>query len=284
MPPVKKPLTSAARPTRHFSPLFLLSLLLPLFALFYPWLSNSSSSTLRPNDLSSLLVLSRSGTTSPSVLILTAHPDDEVMFFSPTILGLTSAGWDVRGLCLSTGNSSGMGHIREKELFKSYEALGVKSYGVKVIDHPDLQDSMKSQWDVRLIASIVTEFLESEPVDLVITFDPYGISNHPNHIALSHSIAHISKSTKVLYLKSPSTLPKFTGPLYPLYLQLEGTLLNLVGSTKTKAGEHVMISNPSQWLKSVNAMMYHKTQLVWFRWLYLAASRLMWVNELIEAN
>jgi hypothetical protein len=40
-----------------------------------------------------------------SALILTAHPDDEVMFFSPSILGLERDGWDVRGLCLSSGTS-----------------------------------------------------------------------------------------------------------------------------------------------------------------------------------
>lgn len=38
-----------------------------------------------------------------AALILTAHPDDEAMFFSPTILGLREAGWHVKGLCLSNG-------------------------------------------------------------------------------------------------------------------------------------------------------------------------------------
>lgn len=40
-----------------------------------------------------------------TALILTAHPDDEVMFFTPTIVALLSAGWEVRALCLSTGAS-----------------------------------------------------------------------------------------------------------------------------------------------------------------------------------
>lgn len=38
-----------------------------------------------------------------SAVILTAHPDDEVMFFTPTILALLAGGWDVRALCLSNG-------------------------------------------------------------------------------------------------------------------------------------------------------------------------------------
>lgn len=42
---------------------------------------------------------SRNGT----ALFVTAHPDDEAMFFAPSILGLQTLGWDVAGLCLSSG-------------------------------------------------------------------------------------------------------------------------------------------------------------------------------------
>jgi hypothetical protein len=38
-----------------------------------------------------------------TALVLTAHPDDEAMFFTPTILALVAAGWEVSALCLSTG-------------------------------------------------------------------------------------------------------------------------------------------------------------------------------------
>jgi hypothetical protein len=40
-----------------------------------------------------------------TALILTAHPDDEVMFFTPSILALLAAGWKVKALCLSNGQS-----------------------------------------------------------------------------------------------------------------------------------------------------------------------------------
>lgn len=39
-------------------------------------------------------------------LIYTAHPDDEAMFFSPTILALKQQGWDISGLCMSVGKST----------------------------------------------------------------------------------------------------------------------------------------------------------------------------------
>jgi hypothetical protein len=37
------------------------------------------------------------------VLVLTAHPDDEVMFFAPTIINLVGRRVPVWALCLSTG-------------------------------------------------------------------------------------------------------------------------------------------------------------------------------------
>jgi N-acetylglucosaminylphosphatidylinositol deacetylase len=47
-----------------------------------------------------------------SILLVTAHPDDEVMFFTPLLLGLVEKGHQVQILCLSTGNFGGLGHIR----------------------------------------------------------------------------------------------------------------------------------------------------------------------------
>lgn len=43
--------------------------------------------------------------TVPTVVVLTAHPDDEAMFFAPTILNLLAAGWVVLPICMSTGTS-----------------------------------------------------------------------------------------------------------------------------------------------------------------------------------
>jgi hypothetical protein len=40
---------------------------------------------------------------SAPVLLLTAHPDDEVMFFAPTIRGLRSSDSEIKVLCLSNG-------------------------------------------------------------------------------------------------------------------------------------------------------------------------------------
>ena len=40
------------------------------------------------------------------VLLVTAHPDDEAMFFVPTLLALQARGVAVHVLCLSTGSAT----------------------------------------------------------------------------------------------------------------------------------------------------------------------------------
>jgi N-acetylglucosaminylphosphatidylinositol deacetylase len=73
------------------------------------------------------------------ICLLIAHPDDEAMFFSPTVLALTrpETGNHVKILCLSTGNADGLGETRKKELVKSAMLLGVRQEDdVFVIDSP----------------------------------------------------------------------------------------------------------------------------------------------------
>jgi len=73
-----------------------------------------------------------------NILVVIAHPDDEVMFFGPTLVGITepSSQNHVRILCLSNGililgfsnigNADGIGHIREKELVESAKYFGIE--------------------------------------------------------------------------------------------------------------------------------------------------------------
>ena len=66
------------------------------------------------------------------VLLVTAHPDDECMFFTPSIRSFIGQGRKVDLICLSTGNYDGMGERRRRELEKSAQVLGISS--VIVID------------------------------------------------------------------------------------------------------------------------------------------------------
>lgn len=77
------------------------------------------------------------------VLLLTAHPDDECMFFAPTVLALTTHDIPALGskpelfsLCLSIGDADGLGDIRRQELALSLEVLGIKAANRWTEDRP----------------------------------------------------------------------------------------------------------------------------------------------------
>ncbi|KAI0399900.1 putative deacetylase LmbE-like domain-containing protein [Xylaria palmicola] len=144
------------------------------------------------------------------VCLLIAHPDDEAMFFAPTLLALTrpETGNHVKILCLSTGDADGLGATRQRELVKSAMLLGLRREDdVFVVDSPDFPDSMTTTWDADRIASLLCSAFAphlanpSKPsktaprpadaaptaaIDVLITFDGAGVSSHPNHISLYH--------------------------------------------------------------------------------------------------
>lgn len=73
--------------------------------------------------------------THEEVLLVTAHPDDECMFFAPTILSLIARNVSVHSLCLSVGNMDGLGDVRTKELAASLDILGIPQMNRRIIDH-----------------------------------------------------------------------------------------------------------------------------------------------------
>lgn len=138
------------------------------------------------------------------IVLLIAHPDDESMFFSPTLTHLTnpSLGNHVKILCLSTGNADGLGETRRKELQAAAMTLGLRrTEDVYVLDDASkFKDGMKEKWDEKEIAKVLAQAFVSPAkskkasanegpkatIDALITFDARGVSSHPNHIALFH--------------------------------------------------------------------------------------------------
>lgn len=43
-----------------------------------------------------------------------------------------------------------------------------------------------------------------------------------------------------------------------------------------------IVAGVREYVTALRAMMQHRSQLVWFRWLYVAFSRYMWVNDWVE--
>ncbi|KAI9328302.1 putative deacetylase LmbE-like domain-containing protein [Zopfochytrium polystomum] len=239
------------------------------------------------------------------VLLVTAHPDDECMFFAPLLLGLDAQQQRANGaakvlvsvLCLSSGNADGLGSVRKTELTKSCAELGIAPDRVTVIDHPQLQDSMNVWWKEDVVAEMVRAQLAMSPADVIVTFDKTGVSGHMNHRAVYHGVRwyiHTRKDAPPAYcLTSVTLLRKFSGilDLVPTLGQhasfgLQGARRRASGGASAAAAagavleRGVFVASPTQVVAAVKAMFCHKSQLVWFRYLYLLFSRYLIMNEL----
>ncbi|CAG0886282.1 unnamed protein product [Darwinula stevensoni] len=117
------------------------------------------------------------------VLLLTAHPDDECMFFGPCILDLLENDTQVFVLCFSPG-SGGLQKVRKYELLDSCETLGIPRENVFLLNFTHLPDNPSLDWKPSLIAGLVLYHIEMLSCDAVVTFDNTGISGHVNHRAL----------------------------------------------------------------------------------------------------
>lgn len=254
------------------------------------------------------------------ICLLIAHPDDEAMFFAPTLQKLTEPELknQVKLLCLSTGDSEGLGETRKRELVKSASKLGLPNEEqISVVDNSlDFPDSMSIFWDRSKIADLlfslyapkIRPLIEEEEIerrkfvpgeiypddtyqpeiDVLITFDSQGISSHPNHISLYHGakyfISQLSDPTVRLYtLSSISIFRK-----YASFLDIVITSLSASAFTCTMRKIHHSYPPCLSFLSSLkqirNAQLAmitcHHSQMRWFRWGWIICSRYMLINDL----
>nr|XP_014708689.1 N-acetylglucosaminyl-phosphatidylinositol de-N-acetylase isoform X3 [Equus asinus] len=206
-------------------------------------------------------------------LLVIAHPDDEAMFFAPTVLGLARLRHRVSLLCFSAGNYYNQGEIRKKELLQSCDVLGIPPSGVRIIDNRDFPDDPGVQWDTQRVASVLLWHIEENGINLVVTFDAGGVSGHSNHVALYaavrtlHSEGRLPKGCSVLTLQSVNVLRKYIS-----LLDLPFSLLH--------TRDILFVLTSKEVAQAKRAMSCHRSQLLWFRRLYVLFSRYMRINSL----
>jgi N-acetylglucosaminylphosphatidylinositol deacetylase len=89
----------------------------------------------------------------------------------------------------------------------------------------------------------------------------------------------LKDTVQVLQLRSPSLYWKYTGPIYALIDRFVSHTQEWIQVPSLKSSAATLVSSPRDWWIGFKAMLEHRTQLVWFRWLYLAFSQLMWINQ-----
>lgn len=132
----------------------------------------------------------------PSLMVITAHPDDEALGFGGTIARYAAAGVDVTLVTATRGdrgrwrgiapNSDGhpgahaLAAIREAELREAASVLGVRR--VDVLGYPD---GCLDHADPQRIMSELAGHVRRVRPTVVLTFGPDGAYGHPDHIAVS---------------------------------------------------------------------------------------------------
>ncbi|KAF2011484.1 phosphatidylinositol glycan class L [Aaosphaeria arxii CBS 175.79] len=239
------------------------------------------------------------------IVLLIAHPDDEAMFFAPTLLALTrpELGNHVKILCLSSGDADGLGETRKKELVKSGIQLGLRSSDdIMVIEDKNFPDSMTVTWHPRLISNLLTPMFAPKmstisakqapqtTIDVIITFDADGVSSHPNHKSLYVGAHAFLKA--IMHRHGGWECPI---KLYTLvttnvarkYLSLLDAPATLIGAMirRKELGDYptplMFASSPVGYRTAQKAMTTaHVSQMRWFRWGWISLSRYMIINDL----
>jgi len=199
-----------------------------------------------------------------------AHPDDETMFFTPTIQMLQQNNIKIHLLCLSDGNYDGLGKLREQEFASVSRVLDVAHF--EMVKDESLADGPQT-WPTESVGRAVSGYISRYPkIEAVFTFDGYGVSGHPNHISVYNGVSHLKNSgklnAKVFYLRSVSIVRKYLPPI--------DFMLTFIDSSFLAVNAH----DP---FLSLRIMRLYHSQNVWFRKLFSLFSRYSYVNDYISA-
>jgi len=133
---------------------------------------------------------------TPKLMAVLAHPDDESMGFGGTLAKYASAGVEVSLLTATPGDAGryrgrppgsdghpgarALAEIRRGELQAAAAALGVRE--VTTLDYHDQQ---LDRADANAVVATIARQMRRVRPDVVLTFGPDGAYGHPDHIAIS---------------------------------------------------------------------------------------------------
>ncbi len=131
------------------------------------------------------------GRSARSALAVVAHPDDESFGLGGVLRWLARLGVETRVLCLTHGEASTLGHVEDLAATRSVElacaaaVLGVSH--VRLLDLPDghLADVADEDLDAVVEANLGS-------TDLVIVFEPGGVTGHPDHRAATAAAERVA--------------------------------------------------------------------------------------------
>ncbi len=135
----------------------------------------------------------------PILVAIFAHPDDEAFGPSGT-LAVYSKTHDVYILCATRGEAGQnhdtehkgetIGDIRERELRASAKVIGVKEVRMLGFEDGSLSNNL-----YHTIADKIMLHLEELKPEILMTFEPRGISGHIDHMAIAMITSYVFEKT-----------------------------------------------------------------------------------------
>lgn len=246
------------------------------------------------------------------VNLLIAHPDDEVMFFAPTLSQLQSIdNLQFNIVCFSNGNADGLGNIRAKELNDSISLLlKDQKFDIHLFDHID---GMKQKWGQDLMLNQLDSIIDTKNSSInnfILTFDDFGVSDHINHKAcssLAHNFKSLHNNITLLLLNSygKNIFKKYSAFYIELTKLIFNSLKDLLevssniklylpksiseylirgNSTTPDLVTHKTLTFFSPFPKYIftfaTMLNAHQSQMAWFRYGWWSFSRFVFINDL----
>ena len=166
-----------------------------------------------------------------TILAVLAHPDDESFGLGGTLAYYTRKGYNVHLVCATRGeagtvqekylqNYDSISTLREAELHCAAMILGLTK--VHLMDYRDsgMPNTPENKhpnalinYPVEEVAGRVVRYIRKIEPEIILTFDPMGGYQHPDHI-------HIQKATTLAFenANEPSFFPCDFSPYKPLAL------------------------------------------------------------------
>lgn len=159
-----------------------------------------------------------------SALVVIAHPDDESFGLGAVVDHLVAGGTDVRVLCLTHGEAStlgatsDLGAVREAELQRAGEELGVRRVTLLAFADGGLADVPPDVLDAIVEAHVAD-------AELLVVFEPGGVTGHPDHRAATAAAERVAAALALPVLEwgvAPEVAERLNAELGTAFVGLLG--------------------------------------------------------------
>jgi len=190
----------------------------------------------------------------PTLVAVFAHPDDEAFGPSGTLAKFSKT-HEIYILCATKGeigqssiHTKNLYKIREEELENSARILGVKK-----VYFLGFQDGTLSNSIYHKLAQKIQEKIHKLKPEIIITYEPLGVSGHIDHITVSLVTTYVARKLKVasnlLYYCIAEKEREY----------LEDYFIHFPQGHKRKDAD-LIVDISAQWDKKLQAIGAHKSQ------------------------